>query len=218
MTEPGADKPDPGGGDPATTLAGRRRIVVLGTTGAGKTTLARRLAGRLGLPHIELDALYWGPGWTAIPTDLFRERAAAATASDRWVADGNYGAVRDIVWPRADLLVWLDYPLAVSFWRLTRRSLRRGLTGEELWNGNRERLRTQFLGRDSLFLWALKSHGRQRREYPAQFIRPEHAHLAVVRLRSPRAARRWLARVTEERATHGARPPARPGALDGEPG
>ncbi len=195
MTQPVTDNRGGAARGPMASLAGRRRIVVLGTTGSGKTTLARRLAAWLGVPHIELDALHWGPGWTPVLTALFRERAAAATAGDRWVADGNYSAVRDIVWPRADTIVWLDYPLAVNLWRLARRSIRRGVTGEALWSGNRESLRGQFLSRDSLFLWALKSHGRKRREYPAQFVRPEHAHLAVVRLRSPRATRAWLARV-----------------------
>jgi adenylate kinase family enzyme len=199
-------EPGPMARDPATSLTGCRRIVVTGTTGSGKTTLARRLAGHLGVPLIELDALHWGPGWTPAPTDLFHARAAAATAGDGWVVDGNYGAVRDIVWPRADTVVWLDYPLAVNLWRLARRSLRRGLTREELYSGNRESLREQFLSRDSLFVWALKSHGRRRREYPAQFVRPEHAHLAVVRLRSPRATHRWLARVMGERTASGGAP------------
>lgn len=180
---------------PAVSLAGRRRIVVLGTTGSGKTTLARRLVDHLGLPLVELDALHWEPNWTPAAPDRFRARADVATAGDGWVVDGNYSAVRTIIWPRAEMLIWLDYPLVVNLWRLLWRSLRRGLTQEELWNGNRESLREQFLSRDSLFLWAVTHHGRRRREYPVQLARPEYAHLAVVRLRSPRATRQWLARV-----------------------
>ncbi|MEW8979717.1 MAG: AAA family ATPase [Symbiobacterium sp.] len=165
-----------------------RRIVVVGASGSGKTTLARRLAERLGCPHVEVDALHWGPNWTPIPLDEFRSRVDQATAGDRWTCDGNYSKVRDLTWGRADTLVWLDYRLPLVLWRLLRRTLRRIARREALWNGNRESFRTQFLSRHSLFLWALQSHGRHRREYPRVLQRPEYAHLTVIRLRSPREA------------------------------
>jgi len=110
-----------------------------------------------------------------------------------WVADGNYRRARDVIWARADTLVWLDYALPVILWQLLRRALRRVVTQEELWGGNRETWRGQFLSRDSLFLWALTSHPRHSREYPVLVAQPEYAHLSVVRLRSPRAMREWLA-------------------------
>ena len=109
--------------DPAVTLRGCRRILVLGRTGSGKTTLARELAAAVGVPHVELDALYFGPQFSTVPLPLLRERTSAAIAGDRWVTDGNKSAVRDLVWPRADTVVWLDYPLAVSLWRLGKRAL-----------------------------------------------------------------------------------------------
>lgn len=174
------------------TTAPGERIAVVGTTGAGKTTLASRLANLLGYPHIELDALNWGPGWTPAPVELFRERAAQQAAWDRWVCDGNYSVLRPIIWGRADTLVWLDYPLVVVLWRLWRRTWRRAITQEELWNGNRERFRSAFLSRDSLFLWALQTHRRRRREYPAALKDPAYAHLQAIRLRTPQATRRWL--------------------------
>jgi adenylate kinase family enzyme len=74
-----------------------QRIVVVGTTGSGKTTLAGQLSERLGSPHIELDELNWGPNWTMRPDDVFRKSADEATSRDRWVLDGNYGRTRDIV-------------------------------------------------------------------------------------------------------------------------
>src|SRR5213594_2068303 len=99
-----------------------QRIAVVGTTGAGKTTLARQLAQRLGLRHVELDALYWEPNWTSATTGVFRERTAQALSGDSWVVDGNYGRVRDIIWSRADTIIWLDYSLPVIFWRLVWRT------------------------------------------------------------------------------------------------
>ena len=169
-----------------------RRIVVVGTTGSGKTVLAQRLARHLGLPYVELDVLHWGPNWSQVPPEAFRARVAEAVAGEAWVVDGNYSRVRDLVWSRADTVVWLDYSLPVILGRLFRRTLWRILCREELWSGNRERFREQFLSRESLFLWALRTYRRRRREYPALFGRPEYAHLTVVRLRSPRQARRWL--------------------------
>ena len=142
-----------------------QRVVVVGTTGSGKTTLAARLAQRLGVPHVELDALHWDAAWT--PSPLFRERVAGALEAPHWVVDGNYGVVRDIVWDRADTLVWLDYPFHVVMQQLTRRTLRRVLRQETLWNGNRERFWAQFASRDSIFLWAIRTHWTKRRKYEA---------------------------------------------------
>ncbi len=176
-----------------------RRIVVVGTSGSGKTTMARRLAEALGVPHVELDALHWGPGWTPPPIEEFRQETAQALSGETWTTDGNYGGVRDIVWSRADTLVWLDYALPVVLWRVTSRTILRIATRQELWHGNRESLRTSFLSRDSIILWALTTYHRRRREYPTLFRRPEYSHLQVVHLRSVRQARRWLEEVTSVR-------------------
>ena len=172
-----------------------RRIVVVGTTGSGKTTVARKLSRRLGIPHVELDALHWEPKWTPAATDVFRQRVAEALKGDAWVVDGNYSKARDLIWPRATDLVWLDHPLPVKMWRLFWRTLRRSITKEELWSGTYERFRIGFMSRDSLFKWLLKSHWRMRRLYPQAIQQPEHAHLRVVHLRSQKHTRQWLAAV-----------------------
>jgi energy-coupling factor transporter ATP-binding protein EcfA2 len=185
--------------DPTQTLAGCERIVVVGRTGSGKTTLARHLAAALQVPHVELDSLYFGPEFTTAPLALLRERTTAALSGDRWVTDGNKRAVRDLVWPRADTIVWLDYSLGVSIWRLGKRARSRTaeLTAEAARTGRRSGLPRQLLAAAKGVLTALRSHAGQRREYTRLFREPATQHLAVVRLRSPRAAREWLARVTD---------------------
>ena len=169
-----------------------RRINVVGSTGSGKTALALRISKLLGIPHVELDAFRHGPGWTETPDDLFRKKVSLALSSDAWVVDGNYHVLRDVVWPKAGTIVWLDYRLRLVAWRLFRRTLRRSLTGEELWNGNRERFRSQFFSRDLLFVWLLQTYWRRKREFSVLFKRPEYVHLDVVQLRSPRATERWM--------------------------
>ena len=175
-----------------------KRVSVVGSTGSGKTTFARELARRLGVTHVELDALAWGPNWTLVPEGLFKERVARAVEGDAWVIDGNYGGrgARDLVWPRADTVIWLDPPLGVIFARLFERALRRIRSGEELWpgTGNRETFRNQFLSRETLFWWALKTHARRRRELPMVLARPENAHLTVHHFRRPDEAAAWLSR------------------------
>ena len=183
-----------------------RRIVVVGTSGSGKTTVAGQIAQRLGIPHVELDALHWNPNWTPARLDVFRERTAQALSGDEWVVDGNYSKVRDIVWSRTDTVVWLDYSLPVIMRQLIGRTWRRCLTQEELWSGNRESLREALLSRDSILLWALSTYRRRKREYPMLFSQPEHAHLTVVHLHSPQVARTWLSsldlpKAQDERST-----------------
>jgi len=179
-------------------MSSSRRISVVGSTGSGKTTFGRELARRLGVPFVELDALNWGPNWTMVPVDVFTERVARAVEGDAWVVDGNYAGrgARDLVWPRADTVIWLDPPIGVILVRLLRRAVRRSRSGEELWpeTGNRETLRNQFLSRDSLFLWALKTYRRRRRDLPPSLARPEHAHLVVHRFRASKEAGAWLDR------------------------
>jgi adenylate kinase family enzyme len=170
-----------------------RRVVVIGTTGSGKSTLAERLAAQTGLRIIELDALYWGRDWQGAPVDLFRHRVERETRDGGWIVVGNYGQVRDLVWPSADTLVWLDLPLSLVMWRLIRRTICRAAMREELWGtGNRESFGNAFFSRQSILLWALKTHRRNREKYGKECAALAET-MQVVRLSSPREVERFLA-------------------------
>jgi adenylate kinase family enzyme len=167
-----------------------RRVAVIGNSGSGKTTLSRLLAQRLAVPHVELDALFHGPGWTEPPPDVFRRRVEEAIAGDGWVVDGNYqGKIGDLVLSRADTIVWLDLPLRVALRRLWGRTRRRIRTREQLWGANRESWRGAFWGGESLFVWTIRHHRRRRRVWPGRL-----AGRNVVRLRSAAEVDAWLAR------------------------
>lgn len=170
-----------------------RRIWIKGASGAGKTTLAEAVARRLGVDHVELDALHHDPGWSPAPAELLQARVRGALDDARgWVVDGNYDSkLGRLVLERAQLIVWLDLPLVTKLARLTRRTLRRWLTREVLWNGNRETLKNALWGVDGLFSWSVRSHFRHRREWLAR-----HAGHALVRLRSPREVEAWLEELT----------------------
>lgn len=172
-----------------------RRIHVVGTSGAGKTTVARALAHRLGLAHVELDALYWLPGWTEPPREAFGEllKATLDRNGEGWVVDGNYGAVgRAILWEQIDTLVWLDLPRSTVMRQLTSRTLRRWWRRELLWGTNRERLRKTLLSRDSILWWAWSTHAERRASYESLLAR---VPFRVIRLASRAEVDAWLGSV-----------------------
>jgi adenylate kinase family enzyme len=170
-----------------------RRVSVVGSSGSGKTTFAAQLAARLGVPHIELDAIWWGPNWTHLDAESFAAKVDAATDADAWVCDGNFSAVRPIVLERADTVVWLDLALRTCLARMLRRTARRIRSGDELWGGNRESWREVFVGREALFWWLIGQHRRKRRDYEARFGAMDPGRLRVLRFRTSEEADRWLA-------------------------
>jgi adenylate kinase family enzyme len=178
-----------------------RRIAVIGNSGSGKSTLARALSARLNIPHVELDALNWRPGWTgrhlADPEEWARV-VAEAVDGDAWITDGNYskGALPQIL-PRATDVIWLDYPRGLIMARVLCRSLVRAISGQELWPGagNREDFR-RWLQKDHPIRWTWDTYrsGNARRD--ALFASPGLAHARKHRFTSPADTRRWLSGIS----------------------
>ena len=170
-----------------------RRIAVYGQTGSGKSTLARELGDRLGLPVIELDALFHRPNWEPTPEDEFRAKVLAELdkSADGWVCDGNYSMVREIVLPRVDTIVRLRLPWRVSFWRLLKRTITRAWTKEPLWGINYESWRLALLSRDSILLWSITHHRAHARNVERDLERIPH-RASVIELHSSREVTAFL--------------------------
>jgi len=168
------------------------RVAIVGDSCVGKTTFGRALAERLGSPHVELDTLFWLENWVKRPVDDFRALTAESAAGERWVMDGNYHMVRDIVWARATHVFWLNYPFPLTFSRALRRTLHRVVSQEALFSNNRETFRQSFLSRDSLLWWVITTHRRRRRSLSKLIKAPPYPHLVMVELRSPRQAEAYL--------------------------
>ncbi len=172
-----------------------RRISVVGGSGSGKTVLAGRLAERLGLRHIELDSLYHLAGWEQRSPEEFRSVVDDATAGPRWVTCGNYSLVREQIWERADTVVWLDLSRRQVMGQVVGRTLRRVVTREELWNGNREPWSNLYRldPERSIIAWAWTRHGVYRDRYQTAMLDPRWSRLTFVRLRSRPEVEAWFA-------------------------
>jgi adenylate kinase family enzyme len=167
-----------------------RRVLVAGVTGVGKSTLAQRLAQLLDIPYTEIDALYHGPAWTPRPS--FLADVAALSSSEQWVTEWQYSSARPQLAARADVLVWLDYPVPVSLFRLIRRSVWRRLTHQELWNGNVEApLWHLVTGKDGVIAWAISS--RRNYRHLMSGLAETAPQVQIVRLRSQRQLDAWIA-------------------------
>jgi adenylate kinase family enzyme len=171
-----------------------KRVVVIGVTSSGKSTLAETLARRFDMEFVELDALHWEPNWQEAPLEVFRARVEKATEAKKWSVAGNYHVVRDIIWPKAETIIWLDYPFRIVFWQLSRRTFKRWWTREVLWGTNVEPFFVHFKlwSQDSLFHWLFKSYWRRKREIPIVLSQPEHRHLELIRLYHPKETQLWL--------------------------
>jgi adenylate kinase family enzyme len=173
-----------------------RRVSVVGPTGSGKSWLATRLASKLELPHLELDAIRHQRDWEPLPDAEFARRVRSFVSQDGWVLDGNYFAqvTEAVVWPAADTVVWVDLPKPVVMRQVVFRTLERGVLRRELWNGNREKLRDT-LGWDpyrSIIRWAWTSYEPLSERYAAAMGDQRWEYLTFIRLRSRQEMRRFL--------------------------
>jgi adenylate kinase family enzyme len=177
------------------------RVVIVGNSGSGKTTVAAALAERLGVPHVELDSLYHQAGWTPAPAPEFRAAVRAAldeadAAAGGWVVCGNYRAARSTIWTRADTIVWLDLPRWQVMGRVVRRTFGRAARREELWNGNREVMSNVLALHDpqrSIIRWAWDGAEGYRELYVPLMASTTWADLRWHHLGSPAEVRRWVA-------------------------
>ncbi len=168
------------------------RVAIIGTSGSGKSTLARTLAGRLGCPCVELDAIHWLPGWVEQDPDQFRAGVSEAVARPKWVIDGNYVRVRDLVWSRATTIIWLNYSFRIVFWRALWRTVARAITGETILNGNRETIRKALFSLDGVPAWVVRTYWLRKRVNSALLASGDFAHARILIFRHPREAQRFL--------------------------
>ncbi len=166
------------------------RIFIMGSSGAGKTHLARALVAKLRLPHLELDSLRHQANWQQLPDAEFRELVDDFSSAEAWVVDGNYAVVREILLSRATDVILLDYPKRIVMWRLLCRSITRVLFRKTLWNGNRESLRYLFSADPELnvLLWSWSNFDRRREEFDK--LKP--SGFKIHRLNHPREIRQLL--------------------------
>jgi adenylate kinase family enzyme len=178
-----------------------QRVSVVGNSGSGKTTFTRTLSRAMGAPQLELDSVFHQPGWVPLPDQDFRARVAAFVAADSWVVDGNYSKVQDLVWARADTVIWIDPPRRTVMRRVIWRTLRRIASRAELWNGNTEPWTTLWRldPEKSIIAWSWTNYRRYQDIYARARADPANAHLRFIRLRTPAEMALLMSTVPEPR-------------------
>ncbi|HXH60539.1 MAG TPA: AAA family ATPase [Fimbriimonadaceae bacterium] len=169
-----------------------KRVIVRGTSGAGKTTFAKALAEKIGCRYVEMDAIHHMPNWTERPREETRTIVDEIVKGDAWVIDGNYSHALEGHVEKADAIVWLDYGFIFVFWRLFIRTVRRGVKKEELWAGNREDLWKAFFTRESILWWMITTHRRRHRQCDEMENLLTGSHTRLLRFTSARQAAAWL--------------------------
>ncbi|MGF1740459.1 adenylate kinase [Vibrio profundum] len=176
------------------------RINVVGTSGSGKSTFAKKLAEKTSIDYHEMDGMYWKPNWIESTDEELFQAISEVTKCSRWVLDGNYHRTVPIKWQSVDTVIWLDYSFQRTVFQAIRRAISRVVDQEELWpnltsdksSGNRETFKRAFMSRDSIILWTLKTYKRNRCRYQALMSNPDYQHIRFIQLRSPAEAKRFL--------------------------
>ena len=169
-----------------------KRIIIIGTSCSGKTTLAKSLSKKLNITHKELDSFFWEKNWQQVTPETFRQRVQAFTKNETWITDGNFSQVRELIWTKATTIIWLNYPLPLILKRFFSRSFKRSLTKEELWNGNTESLYNSMIRVDSLLVWILKTYRRNKKNYKALQTSDLYPQANFIELNSPKKTKEFL--------------------------
>jgi adenylate kinase family enzyme len=175
------------------------RINVIGTSGSGKTTFGRQLAEVLNLPFIEMDAIFWGPGWKMPPDEDFFPRLSKALDGENWVLDGNYTRTMEFKWDRVQAVVWLNYSYPRTICQAVKRALTRLFDQKELWpeTGNRENLKMLF-SRDSIVWYTISKYHRHTQRNAGYMMDKNYSHIKFHRIRSPQKAKLFLSIVQDD--------------------
>lgn len=165
-----------------------QKIIIIGTSASGKTTLATQLANHFKLKLIDLDDYFWLENWTSRSKEEFHQNIKQAMTSGSWVVSGNYNSTSHITWPQADTIIWLNYPDWLIYWRYIKRTFTRTILGQKCCNGNKESLSRSF-GPESLFWWILKTKDRNRLRYGEIFQKGIEGK-KLIEIKSPRDAKK----------------------------
>jgi adenylate kinase family enzyme len=172
------------------------KIVIIGSSSSGKTTLAKNISKKLDIDHQEARLFFWEENWKESKLEVFRERVNNFTNNDKWITDGNFASsVSDIVWARADTIIWLDYSLSRTLIQFFLRSIRRSFSGEELWHGNRETLWNSIFRPKSLFLWIITNYKRNRKRFLLLISSKKYPHISFLHFKSPKETESFLSKL-----------------------
>ena len=176
-----------------------RKIIIAGSAGVGKSTLARKLSKKLEVPHIELDHLFWLPGWK--PRSEAERKAIAREKIEglsEWILCGNHFYLSDITLGKADTVVWLDYPLRISLWGVFKRAIRSVIKKEKIVGANVETAARLFSPKRSILLYTVRTYGQSRKHYSNMMNSSEYKHVKFICLRSRKEMREWLKRIQKK--------------------
>lgn len=171
-----------------------RRINVVGTSGSGKSTFSKHLAGKLSCPYYEMDSLFWKANWQESTDEEFFEALSQVTSNEHWVLDGNYNRTVPIKWHKVDTVIWIDYSLGRTLYQAVKRAVYRIISQKELWpnTGNKESLKKVLASKDSILLWTLKTYHTNKIRYQNIMTDEQYSHIQFVRITSPKEAKQFI--------------------------
>lgn len=177
-----------------------KRVLVIGTTGSGKTIMAQNVAEAIDGTALDIDDFHWQPGWVERKPEEMIEMFRKVLQAKRWTLAGNHSRTRHFTWAQADTVIWLNYPFYVNFLRLFWRTIKRVTTKEEVMPGCVETFRSQFLSKDSLLIWFFQTFWKRKKQYRQILAQEEYQHLTVLEFRHPRQAKSFLKQLKESHA------------------